>query len=309
MLSEGSGMNIDICVCTFRRVHIADTLRSVARIDRQSGWNIHVIVADNDEEPSAQDLVEFTAKETGLSLTYIHAPACNISIARNACLDASTAPFMAFIDDDELVTEGWLESLVSKMESSGADVVLGQVRAIYGPDTPDWVRQGDFHSNEPVRTGGKIVTGASNNVLIRKSSPSVNGKRFRKDFGKTGGEDTVYFSEIYKAGGLIEYAPQAIVTEIVPPNRASFIWLLKRRFRFGQTHARLLLNGPGNAIVIRAKNILIADAKGGFCLAMALLNIFRLPRMIFWVLRGALHVGVIFHLLGKKELELYGERN
>ena len=126
------------------------------------------------------------------------------------------------------------------------------------------------------------------------------------DLGKAGGEDTAYFSEFRSAGGRLAYAPQALITEEVPPNRASLSWLLKRRFRFGQTHGMLLLTSGATDLAARIKNILAASAKSIFCFGMALINIFRAQRMIFWLLRGTLHMGVISRLFGKREFEYYG---
>ena len=102
------------------------------------------------------------------------------------------------------------------------------------------------------------------------------------------------------------YAQEALVTEDVPPERASLAWLLKRRFRYGQTHGMLLLESRGAGPVARMKAILAASAKAGFCFLMSLINIVRGWRMRFWLLRGALHLGVISRLLGGREKESYG---
>src|SRR5690606_33419483 len=123
------------------------------------GYRVGIIVADNDEVPSARDLVLRLARELDLPVRYIHCPARNISIARNACLDASRARFVAFIDDDETALEDWLVRLVKAAESSRADAVLGPVRAGYGAEAPRWMRRGDFHSTFPVWVGGEIRTG------------------------------------------------------------------------------------------------------------------------------------------------------
>ncbi|TKB57053.1 MAG: glycosyltransferase, partial [Mesorhizobium sp.] len=81
--------SIDICVCTFRRLELADTLRSIAAMDMPAGYNVGIVIADNDDTPTAEPLVAKLAGELKLPVTYRHAPARNISIARNACLDAS----------------------------------------------------------------------------------------------------------------------------------------------------------------------------------------------------------------------------
>lgn len=285
---------IDVCICTFRRPHVAETIRSVAQLILKPNWKLRIIVADNDETASAKELVNKVAGGIGVPLTYIHVPAFNISVARNACLDVATAPLVAFIDDDEIVSERWLDELMMKMENSNADVVLGPVKAVYSYECPDWMAKGDFHSTKPVFVDGKIITGYSGNVLLRRLSPSMQGLRFRIDLGLTGGEDTVFFSSAYKAGGVITYAPEAIVTEPVSAQRATLSWLLKRHFRCGGTHGLLLLEESSSRFTVRIKHIIKAAAKTEFCLIMALLNAVVSGRMVYWLLRGTMHAGVVF---------------
>ena len=132
--------------------------------------------------------------------------------------------------------------------------------------------------------------------------------RFRLELGKTGGEDTLFFTGIQKAGGKIDYAPDALITEIVPKNRANFMWLFKRRFRSGQTHGVLLLESNTTGLYGHIRDILLAVAKVAYCDVAALLNIACHDRMRYWLLRGALHAGVVLRLFGKAEIVQYGER-
>lgn len=305
VLSNPSARQIDICVCTFRRPHIAKTLQSIAQLVLMPDWDVRVIVADNDETPSAKNLIDEAAREYKLPLTYIHAPARNISVARNACLDAAQAPLIAFIDDDEIATPAWLRALVTELDKNYADVVLGKVEAVYGSSSSKWMRQGDFHAPKPIWVDGIIKTGYTCNVLFKRSAPSIEGLRFREEFGQSGGEDTVFFTSVFKAGGRFSYAPAAIVTEEVTTERASFTWLLKRAFRSGQTHGVLLLDEMGGGFKARSRNILITAAKAFFCFSGALLNLGRSVRSRYWILRGTLHMGAISRLLGKRELALY----
>jgi len=300
--------SVSICVCTFRRPHIVDTLRSILNLEIAQGWNVRVIVADNDDTDSARRAVAEVAREAslkGIIINYIHAPARNISVARNACLDAAKTPLVAFIDDDELVTKGWLKAMISKLDSSSADVILGPVMAIYSNECKEWLRKGDFHSTYPVWVGDKIITGYSCNVLIKLTSATLQELRFRHSLGKTGGEDTVYFSSLHKAGAVITYAPEAIVTEMVTPEREKLSWLIKRRFRSGQTHGLLLIESENN-IKEHIKHIIDHLGKSSICMVVTLANCLRPAKMRFWLLRGAFHVGVIAKLLGKKELVQYG---
>ncbi|MCO5065962.1 MAG: glycosyltransferase [Rhizobiaceae bacterium] len=297
-------LTIDVCICTYRRPELAAAVRSVAEASMPEGADVTIIIADNDETPSAAPLAAKLAAEIALPVRYLHAPARNISLARNSCLEASQAQFIAFLDDDETASGDWLVSLVNAMEFRHADVVLGPVRAVYAPDAPDWLRKGDFHSTRPVWVDGKICTGYTCNVMMRMTSPFVQGKRFDLGRGQSGGEDTEFFDRVHRSGGRIAFAPEAWVDEAVPQERASVSWLVRRRFRSGQTHGKLLR--ARHSARALPKLVATAFAKAAYCAAFALLNVGNESRRNGYFLRGTLHVGAIAGLMGARELKQYG---
>lgn len=297
-----TALRIDIAVCTFRREALSETLASLSRLDVPEGVHLRVIVADNDVTPSAHPRVE--AARLPMAITYVHCPAGNISIARNACLDHAGADFLAFVDDDEAVEPQWLARLLAEAHATKADVVLGPVRALYGPDAPAWMRRGDFHSTYPVRVGGEIRTGYTCNVLMRLAAPSVAGRRFDLALGRSGGEDTAFFDKVHAAGGRFAFAREAWAEEPVPATRATFSWLARRRLRMGQTHGRILAGrheGPA-----RIGAAMLAGAKGAACFLAATALVFLPVRRNRFLLRGLLHAGAVSGLFGARTIEPYG---
>jgi succinoglycan biosynthesis protein ExoM len=295
--------SVDVCICTYRRTSVADTLRSVAAQLVPDGIGLRAIVVDNDDTPSARTLVLETAAVLGLACRYIHAPARNIALARNAALDAADAPFLIFIDDDGVALPGWLAALIARHRQTGAPVVLGPVDAVYG-DGPRWLRQADLHSVRPsFRPGGVIESGYSCNVLLARMAMTgaMRALRFDPALGRTGGEDTVFFSALHRLGASIAYAAGALIEEPVPPHRAWLGWLLRRSFRAGHSHARTLIAAG------RCKPCLIAltAAKCGCCVIAALGLAYAPPRWRAYAVRGALHAGVVSRLAGAGEPELY----
>jgi succinoglycan biosynthesis protein ExoM len=289
---------VDICICTFRRPFLAETLRSIARLDA-AGHDLRVIVADNDQGPSAEPLVDGLRSALPWPVTYVHAPAGNISIARNACLAAADGDFLAFVDDDEVVTSGWLSALMQKAAATDAAAVLGPVRAIYAPEAPRWMARGDFHSTLPVFVNGAIRTGYTCNVLIRRIAPFAD-LRFDPALGRSGGEDTAFFYRLTRLGGVIDYAADAVVGEPVPAGRATMAWLVRRRLRYGQTHG-MLLGGS------RLKALGVTGAKIAYCCLMAGLTAFSpVLRRRNW-LRAVLHMGVLGGVLGLRQRAHYGQ--
>jgi succinoglycan biosynthesis protein ExoM len=296
-------IRVDIGVCTYRRPGLVETLASLAALDLPPGVRIRTIVADNDADPEARERALAAARRHGLDLAYVHAPARNISIARNACLDAAQGDFLAFIDDDEWAAPGWLAALLATARSGGFDAVLGPVEAVYGEDAPGWMSLGDFHSTRPAPSGGRILKGYAGNVLIRRDAIVRHGLRFDLGLGRQGGEDDQFFYRLTDAGGTIGFAPEALAFERVPAARASLRWLIKRSFRTGQTHAaRLLSQGRGAA---RLPQFALAAGKASACLAGALAALPWATRRGRWLVRGALHVGVAARLAGFKAIELY----
>ncbi len=301
-----AGVRIDICVCTYRRPGLEDTLHSIGMLNVPDGAAVRIIVADNDVEPSARDLVYRLASLLPFNVSYVHCPASNISLARNACLETATGDLLAFVDDDETVSPDWLIELLRAAAETGADAVLGPVRAVYGEDAPRWMKRGDFHSTLPVWVGGEIHTGYTCNVLLHPSSPKLAGRRFNLALGRSGGEDTEYFARLHEAGGTIAFSPRAVVYEPVPPGRANFTWLAKRRFRMGQTHGRLLARNGGG--VAMAREIGVAGAKVAYCLTATALTVMSARRRNRSLLRGIMHAGVVSGLLGVREIVQYGDQ-
>ena len=296
--------SVDIGVCTFRRPAVVATLMSLFDMDIPPGVKLRIIVADNDAEPSAKASIDRLRETAPFEIVYVHCPQSNISIARNACLSACDADYLAFIDDDETAPRNWLSELLETAKETGAQAVLGPVTAIYKPSAPNWMRKGDFHSTFPVWVGGNIITGYTCNTLLRMDAPSVAGRRFALSLGQSGGEDTHFFSHMHAAGGRIAYAEKAVLSEPVPDSRASFMWLAKRRFRSGQTHGRLLVERKPAAR--RVVQIATAAAKVAFCGGSALLSAFSPVRRNRQLLRMALHMGSVSGAFGVREIRQYG---
>lgn len=160
-----------------------------------------------------------------LALRYVHAPAGNVALARNACLDAATAE------------PDWLRQLLQTADTTGADVVFGPVVAIYPPGAPAWLRVADLHSTRPTIRGGRFRGGYASNCLLRRAA--LGTARFDAAFGRSGGEDTAFFNHLLREGARSAFSAEAIAHEPVPAERAALGWLLRRWFRYGQTLGRM----------------------------------------------------------------------
>jgi succinoglycan biosynthesis protein ExoM len=300
-----TGPHIAVGVCTFRRAMVVETLLSLFAQRLPDGVTMEIIVADNDDTRSAEAAIMATSGP--FPLTYLHAPARNISLARNAVLDAARAriDWLAFADDDERLDGDWIAALWRQAKATGAGVILGDVRAHYGPAAPEWMCRGQVHDTRPERdAAGQIKGGYTCNVLMNLRDPGISGLRFDPARGRSGGEDTAFFAAARANGVQFAHAPDALADEDVPDDRATFGWLLRRRMRMGQTHASLI--GAGSGLMRRCQLAVVALGKLVACGAMALA---KLPDPLARnraIMRGALHFGTASGLLGARSLMLYG---
>ena len=67
------------------------------------------------------------------------------------------------------------------------------------------------------------------------------------------------------------------------------------------------LNSLENVDTSQFLQMMIAGGKAAFCLAMGIVSFSDGVRWRRWLLRGALHCGVVARLAGKQEQSLYGE--
>ncbi|MEM6534018.1 MAG: glycosyltransferase family 2 protein [Pseudomonadota bacterium] len=295
---------IDVCICTFRRASIAHAITSIDAQDTPPGVSISIIVADNDETPSAKDLIDTLASDIDTPITYVHAPARNISIARNACLDTAKGDWVAFLDDDEVAPPNWLSDLLARAQQGPFNVVFGTARAQYDAGTPAWIIAQDYHSNVPETRGGVVQTGHTCNAMIERAHPLIVNERFRLDKGRTGGEDTEFFFRLWRKGAKLGISDKATVYEPVDPKRLSFKWIMTRKYRSGISYGRH--SEAQYTLLARAKLFSLAIAKIAYCALAALVTLPMPSQRNFWILRAGFHAGVASSTFNAREQELYG---
>jgi succinoglycan biosynthesis protein ExoM len=160
--------------------------------------------------------------------------------------------------------------------------------------------RGDYHSNI-IEGGGPITTGYTSNVLIRRAC--LGELRFDPALGRAGGEDTMFFYALHLKGALFAAEPDARVFEEVPPSRQSLGWILRRRYRAGQTHAHLTAQfHPRRAPFVAA----LAMLKVLYCALATLLCVPFPTAHMRNLARGALHVGVVAYSFGGRFHQEYG---
>ena len=225
---------VSVCICTFRRPHVAETVLSVFEQKGVEDGTFEVLVCDDDPERSAAPLFRrLCAVAPGLR--YIVSGAANVALARNQCLAQARGSLIAFIDDDQIADAHWLSTLLHAEAAHQAHIVKGFVRGVYPPATPGWVRAADPFTRDYGPTGSQLKDGATGNVLFRRDLHTHHGLAFDPAFGTTGGEDTDFFRRATALGATMISCREAVVDEIVPPYRVERDYLADKALRIGET--------------------------------------------------------------------------
>lgn len=268
---------IDVLVCTYKRPELlAITLNGIAQAI-PAGYQVRIIVVDNDVECSAQALLQRQISTPELEYIYLSQPVQNISLTRNAALAAAGADYIALIDDDEVPVKNWLGDMIAAAETYHADVVFAPVVPQYEEGVPDWVRRGgffDFRTRHA--TGARIPTleMRTGNVLLKGSIIERTAARFDPALGLSGGEDVDFFKRLDALGMVSVWADEAVVHEAVPVARANIRWFLMRAFRVGSVNSfrqrreeswSKILVGLGKAVLFIGHGGLMAMMWSVFC--------------------------------------------
>ena len=234
--------DVDILIPTFRRPEqLARALRSVASRPDACENVAAVVVVDNAPEASAAGVVETLRPALAAPVTYVHEPRPGVATARNAGLAASASPLVAFLDDDEEASPGWLDALRSAHLHLGATVTFGPVRGV-APDAPAELRPylDRFFSREgPAETGLTSVVYGCGNSMVTRATALVGAEPFDRGSDLTGGEDDRLFSALRARGLQFGWAAEAWVYE--PAHRARLGYALKRAFCYGQSPSQTSL--------------------------------------------------------------------
>ncbi len=289
--------SLTITIASAGRPSLARTLASLAAMDRPPELVIDVVIADD----SAAGLVAGIIAGCGklpFPVKVVHVAAHNVAIARNACLDNATGDLLAMVDDDEWVAADWLPRMLAAMREYEADCVFGPVHPVYPAGTPAWIVAANPLHVDWGHRGRRVQVGRSGNTLVRRAMITKTGTRFDASLGRTGGEDTLFFHALSRAGAVMVVTDDAMIHEDAPPARVNLHYFRHRAIRTGQIYGRFVLATGTQGRAARAKFYSGAVVKAAAGLGLAgLLWPFDKAKALPLAIRGWMNVGKLRELL------------
>jgi len=227
--------HITVCICTCKRPRLLKKLLEKLACQQTEGqFSYSIVVADNDGMESARPVVD-AFQSRGPEIVYCVEPERNIACARNRALQRARGEFVAFIDDDEFPEPNWLLTLLRACREHQSDGVLGPVRPFFEEEPPRWLIRGKFCERPEHPTGTLLEwrQTRTGNVLLKREMIQNIREPFRPQFGD-GGEDNDFFRRMMERGRTFTWCNEAAVSELVPPERFTRMYQLRRALLRGQ---------------------------------------------------------------------------
>lgn len=215
--AQSTSPAVSVVICTRDR---PDTIvRAVESVARQAYADFDILIVDQSRtDETRKRLDDLLARDA--RLRYLHLDRVGLAHARNAGIHNATGELLACTDDDCVVPEGWLDTLVRRFaEEPDVALLYGQVLLppeLAGVGTPGGViptllipkRQ---RLNQ--REGYKVFGMGANFAARRSMCERIGG--FDEMLGAGGPlkscEDFDFAYRMYRAGGTILLEPDVVV--------------------------------------------------------------------------------------------------
>ena len=215
-------MELSIVISTYNNAaSLERALKSVAMQDAdKSIWEC-VVVNNNSTDYTAERVAAFAKAHSDINIKLVDEPQQGLSYARNRGIAESKGQFIAFIDDDETINEGFVSAYIDLFRNHGAFVGSGALKVCYETARPKWM---SYYTEKmianPLDLGSEIITitrtitPTGGNMAFNREVFNLYGN-FDTNLGRKGGElfggeENDLFDRIRYLGERIFYTPHAI---------------------------------------------------------------------------------------------------
>jgi len=129
---EGEVPYVSVFMTYFRKGdHILDALKS---IEKATSFRFEVVLLDDGSEDDLLDILDDLEENLRRKIKVIQKKHEGVEKAYIDCVKECSGEFVAQLDSDDLLLEGSIDTLVSKLINSVCDVAYGKYQKFYGSD-------------------------------------------------------------------------------------------------------------------------------------------------------------------------------
>ena len=246
-----------IVICTHNRADIVGEAVAAARREARTAGG-EVVVVDNASTDATPEVLAKLVAEDGELRTVVESR-LGLSVARNRGLAEARGAIVAYLDDDAIPRPGWLGALLAPYRDPHVVAVGGRIVLRFPGGQPAWLSE-EIHSALSafdlgaapcaVRYGHATYPFGANISFRADAARKAGG--FSATVGPLGRHQLVHDEtdlcyRLEHAGGVVWYAPDAVVDHHVLRERLTPHWMLRRHWTGGQSAAVFILRNRGVA--------------------------------------------------------------
>lgn len=234
---------ISVAICTYNRYDLLEKAVESLKHQTLSSDAFDIFIVDNSPDFEKSEMMKESVfyKEIP-NLHYVIEKTPGLSNARNVAADLCDSEFIAYLDDDAIASEKWLEKIIEAADKFGdqVDVIGGRIDPIWELPRPSWLGDELLGNVSVVDWGGKCrIAGedewfAGANITFRVETLKKLGG-FNTGLGRKGSsaillsnEESELVDAIRESGRLLVYQPKARIDHLVEAKRLERKWFRKR---------------------------------------------------------------------------------
>jgi glycosyltransferase involved in cell wall biosynthesis len=257
-------MFLTVTIQTYNHAEtLAATLHSLAGLRCPADADYEILVINNNSSDRTARVIEEFGAILGPRLRSVPEPRQGLSHARNLALAAARGDVVCFLDDDAVADAGWLAAHAELYRTDERIVAAAGRIGLRWP--PGWSRPAWLPADLESYLSG-LDLGPERCVLEYPRHPYGCNMSIRRDVAREIGgfsdrlgrrgrclrsnEEKLFFYRIHEQGGQVVYAPEAVVHHVIPAERLSKRFFLKRAYAQGMSDLLLrreIAPGPDTA--------------------------------------------------------------
>ncbi len=252
-------MRASVVIPTRNRAARVDALLATLTRQLADRPDFEVVVVDNGStDHTAAVVAQWAERHPFVRL--VTEPVAGVCRARNTGSACARGEILAFLDDDVIPDEGWLDATLhgfARVPDTG--IVCGPTRLRidgprprwFGPQVECWFSALDFGPEPRVLDDPDEVPWSLNLAVRADLARAVGG--FPEHLGRVGddlrsGEEHPFVARVRERGARVAYEPAARVEHAVPAERLRLRWLLRRAWAQGCVDRAIQRATTGTAV-------------------------------------------------------------
>jgi GT2 family glycosyltransferase len=243
---EPASDRISVVLSTFQAQRSDCVSACIQSIRKQTVRPQEIILSLDPDE----SVLKFYRTRLPNDVRIVVADARGLSNARNAGAESADGEIVAFIDDDAVADEKWLENLIRNYDDESVVGAGGLIKPLWEerrpfwfPEELDWIVGCTYKGLPEQKVCVRNIIGC--NMSFRKQAFEAVGA-FRPDLGRLGmktlaGEETDLCIRLLSSipGSRIVYDPSCVVYHQVSKRRAKLRYVFERSFYEGLSKASI----------------------------------------------------------------------